>query len=130
MQSEVVQWYHHYLQHLGENRLEETIVAMWCHGMCPHTRKHVKTCIRCQVGKHQKRRYGHLPPKVAHSIPWNQICVDLIGPYTIKVKDKTSIDFMCLTIIDPVTSWFEIAELPNKDITYIRDKDKEESLRL
>ena len=24
------------------------------------------------------------------------------------------------------TSWFEIVELPNEDITYIRDKDKEE----
>ena len=30
MQLKVVQWYHHYLQHPGENRLEETIVAiMW-----------------------------------------------------------------------------------------------------
>ena len=35
-------------------------------------------------------------------------------------------DFMCLTIIDCATSWFEIVELPNKDITYIRDKDKVE----
>ena len=34
-------------------------------------------------------------------------------------------DFMCLTMIDPATSWFEIVELPNKDISYIRDRDKE-----
>jgi hypothetical protein len=27
--------------------------------------------------------------------------VDLIGPYTLKGKDKTEIDFMCLTMIDP-----------------------------
>jgi hypothetical protein len=38
--------------------------------------------------------------------------VDLIGPYTLKGKDKTVIDFMCITMIDPATSWFEIAELP------------------
>jgi hypothetical protein len=38
--------------------------------------------------------------------------VDLIGPYTLKDKDKTVIDFMCVTMIDPATSWFEIAELP------------------
>jgi hypothetical protein len=38
--------------------------------------------------------------------------VDLIGPYTIKGKDGTEIDFMCLTMIDPATSWFEIVELP------------------
>ena len=52
--------------------------------------------------------------------------VDLIGSYTIKAEDKTIMDFMCLTMIDPVTSWFEIVELPNKDITYIRDEDKQE----
>ena len=91
---------------------------MWWRGMRPHIRKHVKTCERCQLGKRRKRKYGHLPPKIAQVVPWNQVCVDLIGPYTIKVKDKTILDFMCLTMIDPATSWFEIVELPNKDITY------------
>ena len=38
--------------------------------------------------------------------------MDLIGPYTLKGKDGTEIDFMCLTMIDPVTSWCEIVELP------------------
>ena len=38
--------------------------------------------------------------------------MDLIGPYTIKGKDGTVIDFMCLTMIDPASSWFEIVELP------------------
>ena len=38
--------------------------------------------------------------------------MDLIGPYTLKGKDKTQIDFMCITMIDPATSWFEIVELP------------------
>ena len=63
---------------------------------------------------------------LAQVIPWNQACVDLIGLYMIKAKDKTIIDFMCLTIIDPATSWFETVDLPNKDIIYIRDKEKEE----
>ncbi len=27
-------------------------------------------------------------------------------------KDGTEIDFMCLTMIDPASSWFEIVELP------------------
>ena len=38
--------------------------------------------------------------------------MDLIGPYTLKGKDKTQTDFMCITMIDPATSWFEIVELP------------------
>ena len=32
--------------------------------------------------------------------------------YTLKGKDGTEIDFMCLTMIDPASSWFEIVELP------------------
>ena len=38
--------------------------------------------------------------------------VDLVGPYTLKGKDGSSIDFMCLTMINPATSWFKIMELP------------------
>ena len=30
-------------------------------------------------------------------------------------KDRTEIDFMCLTMIDPASSWFEIVELPVVD---------------
>ena len=40
------------------------------------------------------------------------MCVDIIGPYTIKARDKTILDLTFLNMIDPVTSWFEIVELP------------------
>ena len=46
------------------------------------------------------------------STPWKALCVDLVGPYTLKGKDGSSIDFMALTMIDPASSWFEIVELP------------------
>ncbi len=49
--------------------------------------------------------------KLAITIPWEAVCVDLIGPYTLEGKDRTQIDFMCVTMIDPATSWFEIVEL-------------------
>ena len=48
------------------------------------------------------------------------VYIDLINPYIIKAKDKTSMNFMCLIVIDPATSWFEIVKLPNKDITYVQ----------
>ncbi len=44
--------------------------------------------------------------------PWEALCVDLVGPHTLNGKDGSSIDFMCLTMIDPATSWFEMVELP------------------
>ncbi len=43
--------------------------------------------------------------------PWEALCVDLIGPYTLKGKDGSAKDFMALTMIDPASSWFEIVEL-------------------
>ena len=46
------------------------------------------------------------------TFPWECLCVDLIGPYTLKGKDNLQIDFMALTKIGPAPSWFEIAELP------------------
>eukprot|EP00804_Cyclotella_cryptica_P012768 CCRYP_010543-RA/>CCRYP_010543-RA protein AED:0.56 eAED:0.37 QI:0/0/0/1/0/0/2/0/90 len=51
-----------------------------------------------------------LPTKPSQTL--DVLCVDLIGPDTIKGKDGTVIDFMCLTMIDPASSWFEIVELP------------------
>ena len=32
-------------------------------------------------------------------------------------KDGTGIDFMCLTMIDPASSWFEIVELPVVEVS-------------
>ena len=51
------------------------------------------------------------------------MCIDLIGPYTLKGKDGTEFDFMCLTIIDPASSWLEIVELPvTTDVVIPLDK--------
>ncbi len=60
--------------------------------------------------------YGHLPPKLVITTPWRVLCVDLIGPYILKGQDGSSIDFMCLVMTDPATSWFEIVELPTVNL--------------
>jgi hypothetical protein len=114
LRHRAVSWYHHYLQHPAHSRLEETMRSvMYWKGMGTTIRRYVKTCRYCQVNKRHSQKYGHLPPKLAITTPWKVLCVDLIGPYTLKGKDGLSIDFMCLTIIDPTTSWFEIVDLPN-----------------
>ena len=50
--------------------------------------------------------------------------MNLVFLYTLKGKDGTILDFMCLTMIDPATGWFEIVELPNTDITFVKDKEE------
>ena len=65
------------------------------------------------MNKKGTQKYGHLPPKIVISTPWEALCINLIGPYTHKGKDGSSKDFiMALTIIDPASSWFEVVELP------------------
>jgi hypothetical protein len=77
---------------------------------------YVKTCKSCKVNKRHSHKYGHVPPKLVITTPWKVLCVNLIGPYTLNGKDGSSLDFMCLTIIDPARSWFKIVELPTVDI--------------
>ncbi len=115
LQRHTVLWYQHYLQHPGHTQLEETIkvkATMYWKGMRTSIRSPSKSCRECQVNKKQKLKYGHLPPKTVITVPWRALCVDLMGPYTLKGKDGTIIDFMALTMIDPATSWFIVVELP------------------
>ncbi len=106
LRRRAVSWYHHYLQHPGHLHLEETMRSlMYWKGMRTTIRWHIKTCRSCQVNKRHSQKYGHLPPKlVILMTPWKALCVDLIGPYTLKGKDGSSIDFMCLTMIDAATN--------------------------
>jgi hypothetical protein len=62
-------------------------------------------------------KYGHVSPKLVITTPCTVLCVDLVVLYTLKGKDGSSIDFMCLTMINPATSWFEIVELPTVRVT-------------
>jgi hypothetical protein len=64
------------------------------------------------VNKHRQHKYRKLPTKLVITKPWEAQCVDLIGPYTLKAKDNTHTDFMCITMTEPAMSWFKIVELP------------------
>ncbi len=86
--------------------------AIYWKGMRTTNQALKKSCRYCQTNKRRNIKYGHLPHKTVMSNPWECLCVDLIGPYTLKGKDNSQIDFVALTIIDPTSSWFEIADLP------------------
>ncbi len=93
---------------------------MYWKGMRTNIRRYVKSCRSCQVNKRHSLRYGHVPHKLVIMTPWRALCVDLVDPYTLNGKDGSSIDFMCLTMIDRATSWFEIVELPAVRVTVPR----------
>jgi hypothetical protein len=114
LQHRAGSWYHHYLQHPGHSRLKETVrFVMYWKGMRRTIGSYVKSYRSFQVNKRHSQKYGHVPPKLVITTPWETLCVDLISPYTLNGKDGSIIDFMCLIMIDPATSWFKMVELPN-----------------
>jgi hypothetical protein len=72
--------------------------------------------------KKERKKHGLLPPKIAESDPWIVVCVDLMGPFTIRTPTKTN-SLLALTMIDPAinTGWFEIVKATNKSATSIQD---------
>jgi hypothetical protein len=44
----------------------------------------ISTCTICQTQKKQSKKYALLPEKDAETMPWDRLCVNLIGPYNIK----------------------------------------------
>jgi hypothetical protein len=111
LQDRLVDTYHELLQHPGMTRMEATIrhVFEW-KGLRESVEKHCSTCHVCQLTKKQRKKYGLLPPKEAEATPWKRVNVDVVGPYTVRTPTKTY-QLLAMTMIDPVTSWFEVAPL-------------------
>ena len=133
LRTDVLHWYHHYLNHPGGDRLGKTI-AQTCYwkGMLTAAKAHVKSCQVCNELKPKRHKYGHLPPKqIGRLTPWKTVHVDLIGPYSIHIRQTTieekiiekEVKLMCMTMIDPASGWFEIAEVPSIDIEELKSKE-------
>ena len=123
LQVKAVKYYHQTLCHPGETRTELTMGQhyTWM-GMRKTVEKVCKYCRTCQLNKSKLRAMGHLPPKTAEEIPWERLCIDLIGPYTVAGRTKAAERTLhCLTMIDPATGWFEIAEIPAKSADVVMD---------
>ena len=73
-----------------------------------------KKCHTCQIAKTTKRKYGHIPEKSPEVKPWDVLCVDMIGPYTIPCKKGKDLILWAVMMIDPATGWFEIADVSTK----------------
>ena len=116
LQARILAWYHLYLRHPGVTRMENTIkVAFWWERLGRDVAWYVRTCPTCQKNKQQRKKYGKLPLKEAEEpIPWKRVNVDLIGPLTVKTPNGKEHVLNALTMIDPATGWFEVAEVPTR----------------
>ena len=87
LQSYILHWYHTYLLHLVMD-ITEAIVCqnLYWSDIRYFIRKKVTNCDTYQRTKISNKQYVILPDKLAEEIPWNKICVDILGPYVIRRK--------------------------------------------
>ena len=72
----------------------------------------------CQRYKLPGKGYGELPPREAQLAPWQEIAVDLTGPWKIRVNDQ-QITFRALSIIDIVTNLPELVRINSKSAAHV-----------
>ena len=66
-----------------------------------------------------------LPAKMLEETPWNKQCVNIIVSYNICRKGKYPLILKSVTIIYPVTGWFEVMQYSDKKrALLIRNWDK------
>ena len=70
--------------HPGEKRLQETLNQCYYH---PRLRYHIEKlkCKDCQKHKLDGRGYGLLPEQEVWIAPWEEVAINLIGPWKAKV---------------------------------------------
>ena len=114
LKERVLDWYHTMLVHPGVDRMEASIRAVFTwKGLRGDVQKLCKHCHTCQMFKKSgRKKYGLLPAKQAEVVKWQRVNVDLWGPASVhnKIDGKTH-QIHVMTMVDPVTGWFELAHL-------------------
>ena len=121
LKDRVMDWYHDVLVHPGMTRMEASIssVYTWV-GLRKDVEHYCKTCDVCQRTKRSRNKikYGLLPEKEGEITKWSRVNVDLWGPKSIKNKNGFTYEIHIMTMVDPVTGWFEQQQLYGTPTAY------------
>lgn len=129
LRDDIIEWYHTVLNHPGINRMEQTINKIFYEtNMRNSIAEYVSSCDFCQRYKDVGRRQGLLAPQLQVSVPFEEVAVDLIGPWTVDVPNFGTIEFNALTYICTFSTMVEITRIDNKESQYIAMKFENEWL--
>ena len=121
MIANVIHWYHVTLGHVGIQKLYDTIRDRFSSPRLYTLCMNYRCPDNCHQYKQQGVGYGHLPARNAQVAPWDEVAVDLIGPWKIEVQGR-EFTFNALTCIDPVSNLVEIVRINNKSSAHIADQ--------
>jgi len=128
LRASLLQWYHLTLQHPGVKRMQATLKEnFYWPGVDAAVENLVKNCDTCQRCKLTAvKKYGKIPlPADSKLTPWEEVHVDLIGPWDVRYNSsdapgKSTIEKIhALTIIDKATGWPEFSAIRNKSSLHI-----------
>ena len=76
---------------------------------------------RCQKYKLAGRGYVLLPKQDVRIAPWEEVAIDLIGPWKVKVNGR-QFELNALTCIDMASNLVKLIRVDNKTAKHICDK--------
>jgi hypothetical protein len=120
MLQPTIWWFHQITGHPGSKRLHTQISACYYHRDLQRMIDNYH-CDHCQCNKLDGKGYGHLPECEIQTMPFEECAVDLIGPWTIQVRDKPY-EFNALTMIDTVSNLVEPVRIDDKTSGHIAKK--------
>ncbi len=119
MVVDTVKWFHQVTGHPGEKRLQETLKQHYHH---PRLHYHIEKlkCKDCQKHKLEGRGYGLLPKQEVRIAPWDEVAINLIGPWKVKINCQ-QVKFNALTCIDTASNLAKPIRIDNKTAKHIHD---------
>jgi hypothetical protein len=110
----------HLMGHPGEKRLRETLNQRYHHPkLCYHIDR--PKCKDCQKYKLAGLGYGLLPKREVWMAPWEEVTINLIGPWKVKVNGQL-VQFNALTSINTASNLVELICVDHKTAENICDK--------
>ena len=118
-----------HLGHPGIKRTSDTMIALHYYHPCLSARCEdlISHCNACQRNKPALRGYDELPPHNTVNTAWQEVAIDLIGPWTFTVHGA-SYTFRALTMIDTATNYCELIRINNKSAAHVGQKFENEWL--
>ncbi len=120
MVVDTVKWFHEVMGHPGEKRLRDMLNQRYHHLKLRYHIEKLK-CKDCQKYKLASRGYGLLPERQVRIAPWEEVTIDLIAPWKVKVNGR-QVEFNALICIDTALNLVELIRVDNKTVEHIRDK--------
>jgi hypothetical protein len=106
--------------HPGEMRLQDRLNQRYHH---PKLRYHIEKlkCKDCQKYKLADCGYGLLPKQEVWITPWEEVAINLIGPWKVKVSGQ-QVELNALICIDTASNLVKLICVDNKTAKHIRNK--------